>query len=92
METVPWECGVVAEGEAVCARCGFPIGPGDRWDLDHADDGSGEYLGPSHAACNRATAVRERFEDDPEAGVFWGPPEGGNGKPQRWSRAWFVWR
>jgi hypothetical protein len=82
---------LVVAGAAVCSRCGEPIDPGEPWDLDHEDNGVG-YRGPSHAACNRATAkAREEFVDDPERGVFWGPP-GVDGKPTRWSRAWFDWR
>lgn len=46
----------VASGQERCARCGDAILPGEPWDLDHRDDGDG-YLGPSHAACNRATAT-----------------------------------
>jgi HNH endonuclease len=34
----------------------------------------------------------ERFEDDPESGIFWGPPTEPGGKAQRWSRHWFDWR
>jgi hypothetical protein len=34
----------------------------------------------------------ERFEDDPERGIFWGPPSVPGGKPVRWSRPWFDWR
>ncbi len=37
---------------APCPRCGQPMHPGQRLDLDHTDDRSG-YLGLSHAACNR---------------------------------------
>jgi hypothetical protein len=33
----------------------------------------------------------ERFNDDPERGMFWGPP-GLDGRPMRWSRHWFDWR
>jgi hypothetical protein len=39
-------------GVTPCCRCGHPLMPGDRVDLDHADDGSGDYLGFSHhSAC-----------------------------------------
>jgi 5-methylcytosine-specific restriction endonuclease McrA len=38
-----------------------------------------------------AFLATERFEDDPERGIFWGPP-GLDGKPIRWSRAWYDWR
>lgn len=51
-ERADWKRKVDAGG-VLCARCGFPIEPGEAWDLDHTDDRSG-YLGPSHASCNRA--------------------------------------
>lgn len=41
-------------------------------------------------AANLAPAL-ERFEDDPERGIFWGPP-GLDGRPTRWSRPWYDWR
>jgi hypothetical protein len=84
----------VAAGGVGCARCGGLIIRGDAWDLDHKDGGEG-YLGPSHASCNRATASRgrvESYEDDPERGIFWGPPDDRGGPPRRWSRPWFEWR
>ena len=31
------------------------------------------------------------YEDDPEAGVYWGPKQP-NGMHTRWSRPWFDWR
>lgn len=38
-------------GVTCCCRCTHPLMPGDRVDLDHADDGRG-YLGFSHhSAC-----------------------------------------
>jgi hypothetical protein len=40
-----------------CARCGEVIRSFDAVDLDHADDGSGEYIGWSHARCNRSSAA-----------------------------------
>ena len=41
-----------------CVRCGGPILPTDKVDLDHRDDGPG-YLGMAHAACNRAAGARK---------------------------------
>ena len=32
------------------------------------------------------------YQDDPEAGVYWGPPSATTGIPIRWSRVWFDWR
>jgi hypothetical protein len=49
----------VASGDAICARCGRLIVPGEPWDLDHSDDRT-SYLGPSHRRCNRATAGRKK--------------------------------
>jgi hypothetical protein len=31
-------------------------------------------------------------DDDPERGIFWGPPDGETGEPRRWSRVWWDWR
>jgi hypothetical protein len=47
----------VRAGKVVCARCGDPILPGEKWDLDHDDEDllQRRYLGPSHRSCNRAT-------------------------------------
>lgn len=83
----------VALGAVSCARCGLPIGRGEAWDLDHADDGYG-YAGASHASCNRAAPMLKAsatYADDVAAGVFWGPPDE-HGVSRRWSRAWFDWR
>lgn len=46
---------VLRAGNAVCARCGRPIAPGELWDLDHDDNDplQRRYLGPSHRRCNR---------------------------------------
>jgi hypothetical protein len=43
----------VTAGLARCARCGEPIAPGSKWDLDHRDDRQG-YNGPAHVSCNRS--------------------------------------
>jgi hypothetical protein len=42
---------IVEAGVATCARCGWPIFPGEPWHLDHASGKRG-YLGASHARCN----------------------------------------
>ena len=51
---------VVRAGAAVCNRCGDPILPDDKWDLDHDDFDRRFYCGPAHASCNRATSSRVR--------------------------------
>jgi hypothetical protein len=55
----------VRAGKVSCSRCGEPILPWQRWDLDHADDGDPRsYLGPAHARCNRQTVtlLKQRLE------------------------------
>ncbi len=47
----------VDRGGVLCARCGQPIHPGTPWHLDHRDADRSQYLGPSHARCNTATAT-----------------------------------
>lgn len=44
---------VVANGDAVCTRCGMRIRPGEKWQLDHTDDRTA-WLGPAHAFCNQS--------------------------------------
>jgi hypothetical protein len=98
----------VAAGEVNCARCGRPIKPDQVWDLGHDDRDRTVYTGPEHAhkrdcpaGGNRATKRHRKrtsralpsYEDDPERGIFWGPPSIDRPyKPIRWSRPWFDWR
>lgn len=46
----------VAAGRGVCAKCGQPIRPNDKWDLGHSDDRA-TYTGPEHASCNRSAGA-----------------------------------
>jgi len=59
---------IVEAGNAVCARCGDPIAPYEKWDLDHDDDDplQRRYLGPSHRRCNRAVVTRLKAALTPE--------------------------
>jgi hypothetical protein len=73
----------VAAGDVACARCGRLIMPGEAWDLGHVDGDRSQYAGPEHRRCNRSTSSRRPTRrrgavpiDDPDAGVFWGPPDG----------------
>lgn len=60
-------------GGVCCARCGLPIPPGSQWHLGHVD-GTDEYAGPEHVACNTATQTKGRVTSQ-----FTKPPH---------SRAW----
>src|SRR5215208_2237188 len=58
----------VERGVVQCSHCGELILPGQRWDLDHADDGDPRsYLGPAHARCNRAVAGPPRTSPRPNS-------------------------
>jgi len=46
---------------------------------------------PAEIAQWRRIARDPKWQDDPAAGVFWGPPWS-TGTPMIWSRAWFDWR
>jgi hypothetical protein len=58
----------VRAGKVRCARCGEPILPTEKWDLDHDDDDPSErrYLGPSHRRCNRAVVTHLKAALVPE--------------------------
>jgi hypothetical protein len=85
---------LVAAGKAFCARCRKPIDPGEPWDLDHVTGGRpGEYLGPSHRACNRAEPFKTVWARGkaakPKADRFGGLPDPDPGNMvDRWSRHW----
>ena len=50
---------IVKAGDAVCARCGWPIHPDDPWDLGHDDHNRNLYNGPEHPKCNRGAPRRQ---------------------------------
>ena len=66
---------LVATGQVNCFRCGEPIGPGQRWHLDHRDDRRG-YLGAAHAVCNLRAAANKKNGNRED-------------KPLLWSRVWY---
>ena len=39
---------IVDAGLASCWRCGFPIVPGEPWDLEHVDGDRSQWSGPEH--------------------------------------------
>jgi hypothetical protein len=94
----------VKRGEVLCARCNKWINPAEPWDLGHSDTNRAIWTGPEHRRCNRATAGRQNTttpnrrqcpavkQDDPDAGVFWGPPDPDTGSQLRWSQVWYEWR
>lgn len=51
---------------APCPRCGLPVQPGDRWDVDHLDPVVTNpeavldltRMAAAHAGCNRAAGAR----------------------------------
>lgn len=58
---------LIDAGDAVCARCGHPIRPGQAWDVGHvlpldthghlADDPAN--MRPEHRRCNRSAGARQ---------------------------------
>jgi excisionase family DNA binding protein len=54
-----WAKRIYSGEEVNCARCGYPILPGQAWDLGNVDGDKSRYQGPEHRRCNRATATHE---------------------------------
>ena len=69
---------LVESGNALCARCGYPIEPGSPWDMGHVEGSSSEHSGPEHVRCNRRAGGRNG------ARVRWRRP-----RAAPWSRDWF---
>jgi hypothetical protein len=73
---------LVASGTVRCARCNELISAGEKWQLDHRDDGRG-WLGPAHQRCN-ARAGWEKMVANAN-----GHRSSLEGQPTRWSQRWF---
>jgi hypothetical protein len=71
---------VVVTGTVRCARCDELIASGDKWQLDHRDDGRG-WLGPSHQSCNSRAGWEKMVAAYGNAHDF-------REEPYRWSRRW----
>jgi hypothetical protein len=72
-----------------CARCGQTMLAGQAVQLDHADDGSGRYLGYSHRSCNaRAGAVNGNRARAAAYRAAKGLPEPAEPPPSPRSRRW----
>jgi hypothetical protein len=76
----------VAAGTVRCARCGELIGQGEKWELDHRDDGRG-WLGPSHQRCNARAGWRAMVDRNGSAAQN-GTTAVFEETPYRWSRRW----
>ena len=63
-----------------CARCHELIEPGEKWQLDHRDDGHG-WLGGSHARCNGRAGWQKMVEQNAGGGPL-------EERPYKWSRRW----
>lgn len=53
-----WQRRIDTGQHVTCSRCGHPITRGMVWHLDHDDHDRSQYLGPSHATCNRRAAAQ----------------------------------
>jgi hypothetical protein len=68
----------------------FPVGGPSGREEPHLDPLGLEYPSPVEGK-NGSRPEDGNYEDDPEAGIFWGPKQP-NGMMTRWSRPWFDWR
>lgn len=77
--------------KAMNRRQRFPGRPGGgAANIDSPDPLGLEYPSPI-SGTNGSRPEDGNYEDDPEAGIFWGPKQP-NGMHTRWSRPWFDWR
>ena len=69
---------------------------GEQWPAPVAGAGPREFRigGDQDARDIDALTVQQRevFDDDPENGIYWGPPDPVTGRQLRWSRIWSPWR
>jgi hypothetical protein len=85
---------MVAAGRAECVRCGFPIMPGEPWDLGHVDGDRRHHAGPEHRRCNRAALangrrrMRRPWEPVPPPPAPDPEPEGLAWSDPRWRVPW----
>ena len=63
-----------------------------RGTADGKCSGTGRVIGEKPTRDVRTAAKDPRYQDDPERGIYWGPPSDITGRPMRWSRPWHDWR
>jgi hypothetical protein len=69
-----WRPRVEAGGVSCCCGCGWPIEPGQKWDLGHDPADPQRYLGPMLAVHNRNTTREKRLRGRVRHGFRWRNP------------------